>query len=122
MSTDLTVFLENRPGTLAELGEILGREGVNIDGICGIPEGSQGVIHILVEDAPAARQALTKAGMEVREERPVLVKEVMDRPGEMGKLTRRIADAGVNIDLIYTAMNGRVVLGVSDIDKVRGML
>ncbi len=58
MAKDLTVVLENRPGTLAELGEALGKAGINVDGMCGFPCEGRGVIHILVEDAGAARIAL----------------------------------------------------------------
>jgi hypothetical protein len=54
---DLTVILEDRPGTLADLGEATGRAGINIEGVCGTTEEGQGVIHILVGDAAATRAA-----------------------------------------------------------------
>lgn len=57
MATDLTIFLEDRPGTLANMGETLGEAGVNIDGGCGFACEGKGVIHILVEDASAAQRA-----------------------------------------------------------------
>ncbi len=122
MATDLTVILENRPGTLAELGETLGRAGINIEGGCGFPVEGQGVSHILVENAVAARRTLESAGFEVRGERPVLVVEFNDRPGELGKIARRIADAGVNVDLLYLATNDRLVLGVDNLEKARAAL
>jgi hypothetical protein len=119
MAMDLTVILEDRPGTLADLGEALGKAGINIEGGCGFPCEGKGVIHILVEDAAAARQALEEAGIEVRGERQVLVLEIEDRPGALGEVSRRIANAGVNIDLAYLASNNRLVLGVDDLDKAR---
>jgi len=119
MPTDLTVILENRPGTLADLGEALGRAGINIEGGCGFPCGGEGVAHILVEDAAAARRALEGAGLEVRAERPVLLVEVADRPGGLGSIARRLANAGVNVDLLYGTMGGQVVFGVDDLDKAR---
>ena len=119
MAMDLTVILEDRPGTLADLGEALGKAGINIEGGCGFPCEGKGVIHILVEDAAAARQAMEEAGIEVRGERQVLVLEIEDRPGALGEVSRRIANAGVNIDLAYQATNNRLVLGVDDLDKAR---
>ena len=122
MATDLTIVLENRPGTLAQLGETLGQAGVNIEGGCGFPCGGEGMIHLLVEDADAAKRSLQEAGIEVRNERPVLVTEVKDRPGELGNLTRRIANAGVNIDLLYLTAKGQLVLGVDDLERARAAL
>jgi len=119
MAKDLTVILEHRPGTLADMGEVLGKAGINIEGCCGFPSERKGVLHILVEDVAAARRELQQAGLEVRGEREVLVLEVEDRPGVLGDVTRRIAKAGVNIDLIYLAANTRLVIGADDLDKAR---
>ena len=122
MATDLTVFLEDRPGTLAELGEALGRSGVNIEGGCGFPCEGEGEFHLLVQDAVAAKRVLHDAGIEVHAEREVLEVEVKNRPGELGEIARRLADAGVNIDLLYLNGSGQVVLGVDDLDKARQVL
>ena len=113
MATDLTVYLEDRPGTLAQVGEVLGGAGINIEGACGFPAEGRGVLHLLVTDAGAARGALTEAGLECGEEREVEVVSVVDQPGEMGRHLRRIADAGVNVDLVYLATGTRLVIGSS---------
>jgi hypothetical protein len=122
MPKDLTVILDNRPGELARLGEATGGAGINLDGICGFPtDGEHAVLHILVKDGAAARKALETAGIEVRDEREVLVLrkgvDVVDRPGVAGVVARAMADAGVNIDLIYTTLSGDVVIGADDIEK-----
>jgi hypothetical protein len=122
MATDLTVILKNKPGTIADLGEALGAAGVNIDGGCGFPCEGVGVMHILVEDGAAARRALEAEGFEIRDEREVLVIYGEDRPGNLGELARKIANAGVNIDLLYSVFTNRLVLGVDDIDKTRSVL
>lgn len=122
MATDLTVILEDRPGTLAQLGETLGNAGINILGGCGIGSQGKGEIHLLVEDPAPARRALQDAGITVEREREVMVEQVEDRPGELGKLARRMANAGVNIDLLYLSTKGEIVLGVDDLDKARGAL
>ena len=122
MASDLTVLLENRPGTLAEIGEALGQANINIEGLCGFPSEGKGRLHLLVEDAVAARKALEKAGIEVQDERQALVLKAEDRPGTVGNVCRRIADAGVNIDLIYLATNDRLVIGADNLEKARAAL
>jgi hypothetical protein len=122
MAKDLTVELDNRPGTLAEMGEALGNAGVNIDGGCGFPSGGTAVIHILVEDADGARKALEGAGIKVTNERDVVTMNVVDQPGELGRIGRRMADAGVNIDLVYLTASGQLVVGVDDLEKARSLV
>ena len=121
MLKDMKVRLENIPGTLAGLGEVLGKEGVNIEGFCGPCEGA-GIVHILVNNNSSAREALEKANIEVIDESDVLVLDVEDKPGELGRICRRIADAGVNIDFFYVASNTRIVLGVEDLSAFTGHL
>jgi hypothetical protein len=123
MAKDLTVVLEDQPGTLAGLGRATGEAGVNVEGMCAVTAGGKGTIHILVEDPAAARKALEAEGVEVSGERDVLVVDVEDRPGTMGDVARRVADAGVNIELAYTTFGGvRIVLGVDDLEKARSAL
>ena len=122
MAKDLTVILKDRPGTLGDMGEALGKAGINIEGCCGFRSEGKGVIHILVEDVAAAQRALQQAGLEVRDERPVLILEVENRPGVLGDVTRRIAKVGVNVDLIYLAANTRLVIGADDLDKARSAI
>lgn len=122
MPTDLTVIVEDRPGTLASIGETLGNAGINIEGVCGFPCEGQGVIHVLVEDGASAASVLKDHGFEVREQREVIVLSVEDRPGELGRVARKIADAGVNIQVGYVATNNRLVFGVDDLEKARAAL
>jgi hypothetical protein len=118
MAQDLNITgWEDRPGVNAGIGQALGQAGINIDGTFG--SGRLGEIHVLVEDAAAATGALEQAGFTVGEPRDVLVVDIEDRPGAWGELARRLADAGVNIDFHYLDTNGRVVVGVDDLDKAR---
>ena len=89
--------------------------------MCGPCEG-EGIVRELVKNTTSARSALEKAGIEVIEENPVLVLDVEDKPGELGRVCRRLADAGVNVDFFYAATNTRVVLGVADIEKAKSAL
>jgi hypothetical protein len=116
---DLTIELEEKVGTVAAAAEALGKAGVNIEGICGFVVGGKGVGHVLVEDVTKARQALQGAGARVTGEQDVLVMEIEDRPGSLGQLTRKIADAGVSLNTVYLATKTRVVIGAKDLEKAR---
>jgi hypothetical protein len=122
MTKNLTVILEDRPGTLADVGEALGKAGINIDGLCGFPCEGKGTLHILVEDGDGARAALEAAGQTIQEMRDVLVVEMENKPGEFGRICRLIAEAGVNINLSYAATQTRMVLGADDLEKARAAL
>lgn len=123
MARDLTVVLEDRPGALAELGEALGEAGVNLSGACATVAAGQGTIHLLVEGgAGQARAALDGAGIDVAGEREVVIVEAADEPGALGAVARSLADAGVNIELMYVATDTRLVFGVDDLDAARGAL
>jgi hypothetical protein len=122
MATDITITLDNRPGTLAELGEALGGAGINIQGGCGVAGEGSSSLHILVDDASAARAALSAAGIPAGDERDVLEIAIDDRPGALGAVARQLADAGVNIDLAYLSASGRLILGADDLEKARAAI
>ncbi len=122
MFKDLTVVLDDTPGQLAMVGEVLGRAAVNIEGICGMRSGNKGVVHILVSEWTKARKALEVSRIQVTEEKEVLVMEVEDRPGNLGNIARRLAAGRVNINLAYLATSTRLVLGVDDLEAARGIL
>jgi hypothetical protein len=122
---DLTIILKNEPGMLANMGESLGKMGINMEGLCGFPLKNEAMVHILVEDDETARWVLEDAGFEVRAVREVLVLDIghiVGKPGTGGKMARKIGNAGVNIDLIYFAENNRIVLGVDNLEKARNAL
>ena len=119
---DLAVIIENRPGALADLGELLGKNGINMEGLCGIPLKDEAIIHILVEDETVARFVLEEAGFEISGVREVIVMDIGNiagKPGSGGKMARKIGNLGVNIDLIYLAEHNKLVIGVDDIDRAR---
>ena len=123
MATDLMIGLMNRPGTLAQASDALGRAGANIEGACGyVCESGQGVYHVLVSDVERARRGLIDAGFEIQAERQVVLVPVGNAPGEGAKVLRRIADAGVNIDLLYLSADGRFVLGGDNLEAIEGAL
>jgi len=119
---DLTIALENRPGALAEMGEALARAGVSIEGGGAWVVNGKGVAHFLFEDGATARRALEAAGILVVEERDVLVQRLnQEEPGQLGKISRRMAQAGVNIEVLYSDHDHRLVMVVDDRDKGRAV-
>jgi hypothetical protein len=79
-------------------------------------------MHVVVSDAAAGRAALEGAGIQVAAETEVMVVDVVDEPGSLGTVARKIADAGVNLELLYLATSTRLVLGVDDMDKARAAM
>ena len=117
---DLAIALENRPGALAEMGEALGRAGVSIEGGGAWVVDGCGVAHFLFVAGTVARTILEEAGIRVLEEREVLVQRLkQDVPGQLGLLTRRMADAGVNIEVLYSDHNHQLILVVDDLARGR---
>jgi hypothetical protein len=113
---DLEIALENRPGALAAMGEALGRAGVSVEG-GGVWAG---VAHFLFHDAVAARAALEAAGIRVVAEHEVLVQKLrQDEPGQLGKIGRRMAEAGVNIEVQYSDHDHNLILVVDDLERGR---
>ena len=122
---DIAIILENKPGALANLGEVLGKENINIEGLCGALCAGEDIVHILVEKSGKAYNVLVQAGFTVKEQRDVLVveiKNIVKTPGSGGKLFRKLAQENINIDLIYLAENHRIILGVDDIKKAQSVL
>ena len=120
---DLTVIMDDQPGKLADLGEATGGAGVNIEGLCAMVGDGKGFIHLLVEDAGAARGALDAAGIGVADEREAIVVDLHDKPGAMGEIARDLAEAGVNIDVAYTIFTGvRLVILTEDVKAAREAL
>src|SRR5215468_2259905 len=119
---DLAIELQNCPGALAAMGEALGRAGVSIEGGGAWVVGGQGIAHFLFQDGTAARQALEAVGIRVLEEREVLVQRLTQAvPGQLGMLTRRMAEAGVNIEVLYSDHDHQLILVVDDPTRGRAV-
>jgi hypothetical protein len=115
MATNITVVLNDEPGQLATLGEATGQAGINLLGMCALTGEGRG--------ADAARDALEDAGMGVADTQDALVVNVEDRPGTLGQLARDLADAGVNIELLYSTFSGvRVAIVTDDLASARAVL
>lgn len=98
--TEFVVAMENRPGRLASLTEALGAAGVNIEALTAYGYDSEATVRLITSDQSGTERVLDEAGLRY-EERTVLTVHLPHRPGELARLTRSLADAGVNIDALY---------------------
>jgi hypothetical protein len=122
MPVDLVIDIENTPGALADVAAAISDAGVNIAAATCIGPGDRAELHILVPHAGAARHALAISHLAVTREREVVVVDVEDRPGVLADLTRKIARAGVDLDLVYVATGNRLVFGSPDLEALRATL
>jgi len=98
--TEFTVHLPNRPGSLADLAERLAAVGINIEALAAIGMDESGTVKLIVDDEAATRRLLEHHGLTF-EERRVITTMLPHRPGSVAAMTRRLADAGMNIDAMY---------------------
>jgi hypothetical protein len=122
MAVDLIIDVENTPGALARVAAAISDAGVNIAAATCVGPGERAELHILVPHAEAVKHALAISHVAVTRERQVVVVEVEDRPGVLADLARKVADAGVNLDLVYIATQNRVVFGAADLPALRTAL
>ena len=122
MAVDLVIDIENTPGALAEVATAISDAGVNISAATGVGAGDHAELHILVPHAEAVKHALAISHVGVTREREVVVVDVQDQPGVLADLARRIAKAGVNLDLVYIATRNRIVFGSDDLPGLRAAL
>src|SRR4051794_39204530 len=122
MSVDLVIDIKNTPGALAAVAAAISDAGINIAAATCLGPGERAELHILVPHAGAARHLLAISHLAVSREREVVVVDVEDRPGVLADLTRKIAKAGVDLDLVYVATQNRVVFGAPDTAALRDAL
>jgi hypothetical protein len=122
MAVDLVIDIENTPGALAQVAAAISDAGVNIAAATCVGPGERAELHLLVPHAGAARHSLAISHVAVTREREVVVVDVEDRPGVLADLARRIARAGVDLDLVYVATRNRVVFGAADLEGLKAAL
>jgi len=105
-TTQLTLSLVSRPGTLATLARTLADARVNITALSAAEASGRGKIRILVNDAVRAKRALRKANYRVTEQ-PVFAIRLRNKPGALARLAARLAKARINVRSIYATAAGR---------------
>ncbi|MEA2505916.1 MAG: hypothetical protein QOH48_534 [Actinomycetota bacterium] len=123
MFEEITIVVDDKPGMLAEIGEALGRSGVNIETLSAFTQGDRAVVQLVVDDEEDAAEALKVEGITVEGSRPVMLVTLEDRPGELGRYCRRLADAGVTISGAYLSKRGagetELIFTVDDMEAAR---
>ncbi|MCL4384735.1 MAG: ACT domain-containing protein [Actinobacteria bacterium] len=117
----LTVFLENKLGRLAEVARILKNENINLQGFSTTEARDYGILRIVVSDPDKAREALKKAGFTTHIADVICV-GVEDKPGELLQILDTLTEKKINIDYIYVIAGTRVVLSVPDIEEAEKIL
>jgi len=124
--TQLVITMENKPGNLAQICSELAKVAVNIAAIMATTEGAIGQVRIVATPLPAAKKVLDSLKMSYDEQDAVAI-HVTDRPGALGRATRKLADAGINIHYVYgsivkDATRALIVVGVSEPEKAAKLL
>ncbi|HIH18657.1 TPA: ACT domain-containing protein [Candidatus Micrarchaeota archaeon] len=110
---EITIMTENRVGALAEICEILGNRGINIESISAQGLGESGLIRVVTGDATTAAKALSnRKGFSVRTG-DILIVKVNDEPGELGKIARKLARAEIDIESMYLLSRQKGVMEVA---------
>ncbi|MDX1621200.1 MAG: hypothetical protein R3320_09435 [Nitriliruptorales bacterium] len=119
---DLVIIPDDQPGMLARIGEAAGGAGINIEALSAFTGGGKGVVHILVDDHEKALEVFTEAGFDVKAARRVVVADIPDEPGELGKACRVLADEDINIEQAYIAAGSKLVIVCEDVDGAKEAL
>ncbi|HEV3274525.1 MAG TPA: ACT domain-containing protein [Candidatus Dormibacteraeota bacterium] len=115
---DFTIVIPHSKGSLATLAEELGREKINIEGLCAVEQNGNVIFHLLTTDKDATVRVINKVGYKVSRETEVIMERIENQPGALGKVTRRLADAGINLTTVYVATDTRLVLGSENLSAL----
>ncbi|WP_036381297.1 amino acid-binding ACT domain-containing protein [Muricauda sp. MAR_2010_75] len=115
---DIEVILENKPGQLALMGEVLGKKNISLEGGGVFLGKDHGIAHFLVKDADNAKLELERVGIEVRQISQVIIQKLrQDIPGQLGMFCRELAEANVNILTQYSDHDNQLIVVVDNYEK-----
>lgn len=112
----ISVFIENRPGRVAHICELLERDGINIRGFMVSDTNDYGILRLVVDRPEDALASLSSLGYAAKS-KPILVARLDDQPGNLSKLLRRLSDAGVNVTYSYSLISTFVAISTADVDE-----
>lgn len=125
MATEIVIETHDRPGVIASIGELFGDAQVKIRAAAAFTHEGRGYLHFVVDDPDRALATLKQNGWKVTGSQEVLRVSLDDRPGELGRYARRLADAGINITTLYTggadAGDREIIVAVDDVTAARGL-
>lgn len=112
----LSVFIANEAGRVSEVTGQLGDAGINIRGFSVSDTADYGILRLVVDKPALAHEVLRNAGFTVREDEVICI-DLPDRPGGLAGILRIVAEAGVNIEYVYSLIATFVVINVGDVDR-----
>jgi hypothetical protein len=126
LTKQLCVMVENKRGALAELCSKLAEKAVNIQGLMVPDQAGVAPIRLVVHSIDTAKKVLDVLGIKYVEE-DVLAVQVSDRPGALGKVTRKLADQGIDVKYAYGSIQkgtgkATIILAVSDVEAALKIL
>lgn len=113
---EFKVYSDNKRGELARIAEALAQSSVNIEAIASENSHPEAFLRIVTNDVNTTKRALSRAGYKY-DEKNIIVLDLIDRPGELAKLAKRMTRAGVNIESVYLLEKARVAMAVDDLEK-----
>jgi hypothetical protein len=118
---EFVVRLDNHPGALAALTDVLGDAGINIEAMSAWGANGNGVVRLITDNETITRHVLAEAGL-VNTEHRVLTAHVTDEPGSLSRVTRQLGDVGVNIEALYVLRSSsegiELAIAVNDPDSL----
>jgi len=122
VAIEFDVVVPDRPGELGRLARTLAEKGVNIHAIAACTGDGKGYVNMLLPEGRTTREVLRSAGYEYVE-RTVVTVTLKDKPGTLGDLAKRLAEAGVNVTSVITLATGggrvQLAIGVDNLEKAR---
>ncbi|MCX2679571.1 amino acid-binding ACT domain-containing protein [Galbibacter sp. EGI 63066] len=117
---DIEILMENKPGQLALMGEILGKNKISLEGGGVFHNGDASIAHFLVEEANRAKAELEKVGIKVTKINDVIIQKLrQDVPGQLGMFCRELANADVNILTQYSDHSNQLVVVVDNYERAK---
>jgi len=115
---DIEILLENKPGSLALMGETLGKHKISLEGGGVFQNGELSIAHFLVAEAERAKEVLAAVEIKVMKINDVIIQKLrQDVPGQLGMFCRRMAEAGVNILVQYSDHSNQLIIVVDNYEK-----
>ena len=125
---EITVVANNNVGSLADVAEMLGSVGVNIEAISAYGAKDSAVFRVLTNDVATAIKALSKLPQFKISEADTIIYQMINRPGELGKITRKLANKGISLESVYIVSKKHDYTEVAicpakaDVEKARELL
>lgn len=122
----ISIFLENKSGRLADVTSVLSKVGINIRALYLADTADFGILRLIVNDSEKARQELKDQGFTVEKTKVVAV-EVPDRPGGLSGILNTIKDEGINVEYMYAFVqksgeNAIVIFRFDEVEKSEEVL